>query len=96
MFYTDLPNYAVCNYMKSRIKSIGVNYWRIKSTSVLSELHTGSMKSPDRKFSVEEIFIVLVKLKTGAFNEDLVQTFDTSQAHISMIFSTRINILCIE
>ena len=69
--YTNLLNYAVfsalCNYMKSRIKSIGVNYWRVKSTSVLSELPTGSMKGPDRKFSVEEIFHCASEVKNRRF-----------------------------
>ncbi|XP_053374378.1 uncharacterized protein LOC128546976 [Mercenaria mercenaria] len=98
-FYTNLPNYAVfaalCNYLKSRTKS-GVNYWRGKSTGTSTESPVTS-KGPERKFTVEEeIFIVLVKLKTGNFNEDLAQTFDTSQAHISRLFTTWINVLCTE
>lgn len=94
-FYTNLPNYsiftALCSYLKCRIKPTGVNYWRGKSTS------GGASKGPERKFSVEEeIFIVLVKLKTGNFNEDLAQTFATSTAHISRLFSTWINVMCTE
>lgn len=44
----------------------------------------------------KSFFIVLVKLKTGNFNEDLAQTFGTSPSHISSIFSTWINFLCVE
>lgn len=99
-FYTSLPNYAVfaalCNYLKLRIKPTGVSYWRGQATNSSTESPVSS-KGPDRKFTTEEeIFIVLMKLKTGNFNEDLAHTFDTSPAHISRLFSTWINILCAE
>ncbi|WAR07397.1 THA11-like protein, partial [Mya arenaria] len=44
----------------------------------------------------EELFIVLVKLKTGNFNEDLAMTFDISPTHVSSIFTTHINLLANE
>jgi hypothetical protein len=99
-FYTSLPNYAVfaalCNYLKLRLESTGVSYWRGQSTSNSTESPSCG-RGPDRKFTIEEeVFIVLVKLKTGNFNEDLAHTFDTSAAHISRLFSTWINILCTE
>ena len=34
---------------------------------------------------------MLVKLKTGNFNEDLAQTFDTSAEHIPIIFGCRLD-----
>ncbi|KAL4233736.1 hypothetical protein ACF0H5_008416 [Mactra antiquata] len=95
-FYTNLPNYGVfsslCTYLKSRTKNSGINYWRGQSTSTSGEIDCN--RGPDRKFTLEEeIFIVLVKLKTGNFNEDLAQTFHTSPAHISRLISTWINVM---
>ena len=56
-----------------------------------------AMKGPARKFTFEEeLFLVLVKLKTGIFNEDLDLSFETSASHISSVFSTWINFLCVE
>ncbi|WAR07400.1 hypothetical protein MAR_017358 [Mya arenaria] len=52
---------------------------------------------PERKLTFEEeLFIVLVKLKTGNFNEDLAMTFDISPTHVSSIFTTHINLLANE
>ncbi|KAL4227178.1 hypothetical protein ACF0H5_015151 [Mactra antiquata] len=97
-FYTYLPNYqvfkALITYLETRKDSGGVNYWRGRNTNLDS---TKTKKGRERKFTFEEeVFIVLVKLKTGNFNEDLALTFDTSPAHISKIFSTIINFLCNE
>jgi len=44
----------------------------------------------------KSFFVVLVKLKTGNFNEDLAQTFGTRTSYLSSIFSTWINFLCVE
>lgn len=94
-FYTNLPNYqvfkALVSYLETRTD--GLNYWRGKSTST----GTKAAKGPDRRFTFEEeLFLVLVKLKTGNFNEDLATTFDTSPSHISKIFSTWVNFLANE
>lgn len=96
-FYTNLPNYevfkALCNYLQKRIPGGNLKYWKGQSTSTSSS----SKRGPERKLSFEEeIFIVLVKLKTGNFNEDLAMTFDISATHISSIFSTHINFLANE
>lgn len=96
-FWTNLPNNQIfsglCEYLKTRTPPAGLNYWKGKATSS----STSACKRPERKFTFEEeFFIVLVKLKTGNFNEDLSQTFGTSPAHISSIFSTWINFLTVE
>lgn len=94
-FWTNLPNYevfdAVCKYLQSRMGSGNLCYWKGQSTGTGA---SASKRGPDRKLSFEEeLFIVLVKLKTGNFNEDLAQTFDISPAHVSSIFTTLINFL---
>ena len=99
-FYTNLPNYqvfhALTEYLKTRCDG-NLKYWR-GSTTNISDCSTGTpIKGPARKFSFEEeLFLVLVKLKTGNFNEDLARSFDTSVSHISSVFSTWINFLCVE
>ena len=94
-FWTNLPNYSVFSalvtYLKTRCNDGNLCYWRGSSTNASGSTST---KGPSRKFTFEEeLFIVLVKLKTGNFNEDLSHTFDTSVGHISTIFSTWINFL---
>ena len=91
-FWTNLPNYAVfsalATYLKTRCGG-NLSYWKGSNSSC-----TSSNKGPLRKFSFEEeLFMVLVKLKTGNFNEDLSHTFDTSASHVSSIFTTWINFL---
>ena len=96
-FWTNLPNYAVFSALAAYLKTRTPNrtgilcYWRGESTQVSSG---GSAKGPTRKLSFEdELFLVLIKLKTGKFNEDLAHTFDISPGHVSNIFSTWINFL---
>ena len=85
---------AIADYLKTRTKPGGLEYWRGQDTSTNS---TKASRGSERKFDFEEeFFITLVKLKTGNFNEDLTQTFDTSPATISRIFSTWLNFLSTE
>ena len=97
-FWTNLPNYEVFNalnvYLQTRLDGANLCYWRGSSTGNTT---TSSKRGPERKLTFEEeLFIVLVKLKTGNFNEDLAHTFDISPAHVSRIFSTHINFLNLE
>ena len=97
-FYTNFPNYhvftALVEFLKTRCDG-NLKYWRGGETN-MTESGTGA-KGLARKFTFEEeLFLVLVKLKTGNFNEDLARSFDTSVAHISRVFSTWINFLCVE
>ncbi|XP_013380134.1 uncharacterized protein LOC106151426 [Lingula anatina] len=94
-FWTNLPNFLVfsslCDYLKTRTDSNNLCYWNGEATNTTGMT---SKKGPTRKFTFEEeFFMVLVKLKTGKFNEDIAQTFDISTGHFSKIFTTWINFL---
>ena len=93
-FYTNLPNYkvftALSDYLKTRTNG-NMCYWRGETTNFEGKAQS---KGPDRKLSFEEeFFIVLVKLKTGNFNEDLSHIFDISKGQVSRLFSTWVNFL---
>ena len=79
-FWTNLSNYAVFTAFSAYLKTRTPNgtgilcYWRGEFTKVSSG---ESFKGPTRKLILEyELFLVLIKLKTGKFNEDFAHTSD--------------------
>lgn len=94
-FYTNLPNYAVFDalsdyLLKRAVQTDGLSRWngpKRYSKQMKSGVHSTRLSS--RKLSFEdELFLVLLKLKTGRMNEDLAFHFDISVGSVSHIFST--------
>jgi len=108
-FYTNLPNFAVfdaiCEYLKSRLRdgSITIRRWRganvscrqpPQTTEVHSSIHVSGYST--RLSFEEELFLVLVKLKTGRMNQDLAFTFGISVGLVSELFTTWLYFLAAE
>lgn len=98
--WTNLPNRDVFNALVEYLKSRGggdLKYWRVQEHS--SYRKAGMMKKPGppRTLSFEEeLFLVLVKLKTGLNNSELSQLTNISETTVGVIFTTFVNFMCVE
>lgn len=97
-FYTGFPNYsalmAYYNYIEPKASKL--QYWRSTSPSPSPSYQVSGNKKPGpkRKFStLDELFMVLVRLKLGLFVFDICDRFLISPGHFSKIFTTWINFL---
>ena len=98
--WTNLPNREVFDSLVRYLNRNGgseLKYW--KGSETISNTHfrdSGLLNKPgpERKLSFnEEIFLVLVKLKTGYSNLQLGHFFGLSDTVISQIFTTHVNFL---
>jgi len=103
-FYTNLPNFAVFDaarqYLQTRVDG-NVKRWHgskaaVGSSKTPSNVGTGKSGPGNRLAFQDEMFIVLVKLKTGRLNHDLAFQFGVSVGLISEIFSSWLCFLCAE
>lgn len=103
-FYTNLPNFAVFDalrqYLQTRVGG-NVKRWHgskasVGSLNTYSIVSTGKCSPGNRLAFQDEMFIVLVKLKTGRLNHDLAFQFGVSVGLISEIFTSWLCFLCAE
>ncbi|XP_035670018.1 uncharacterized protein LOC118411646 [Branchiostoma floridae] len=91
---TNLPNFdvfsSICEYLKT-VSNGRLKYWRGQETDIDSER---SRTGRERTLTFEEeFFLVLVKLKSGDFNQEIASKFGISESQVSKIFTTWINFL---
>ena len=101
--YTFLPNVgclnAVFEYFEPRLDCM--QYWHGPKTTrkpdILYQQASPSKPSPSRSLShLEELVLVLMRLRVGLFMNDLADRFGISSGHASKIVTTWINFLCNE
>ena len=107
-FYTNIPNFhvfdAVREYLQSRLTdgSNTMRRWRGAKQSCNQFSETREMNKPqisgysDKLSFEEELFLVLVKLKTGRMNQDLAFHFDISVGLVSELFTSWLYFLSVE
>ncbi len=90
--WTNLPNREVFDALVSYLKSRGgedLKYWKGSKTDNHQHFRDAGLinkPGPERKLSFEEeLFLVLVKLKTGLTDGELEQLFGTSATTIGRI-----------
>ena len=72
-----------------------MNYWASSSSTV--EMQCKSNKGRKRSLSpLEEVFLILVRLRLGLFEQDIAYRFGISQSTVSRIFCTWINLLYVQ
>ena len=98
--WTNLPNKAVFDGLARYLNSRGgskLKYWKGKETNRhrhFADLGMANEPGPDRRMTFEEeLFMVLVKLKTGFTNTELQQLFGMSETAVGQIFTTHLNFL---
>lgn len=103
LFYTGFPNYkslfSFYTYLEPKLKDM--QYWRgEKITKDVQAYQVDPLKDksgPKRKLShLDEMFIVLLRLKAGLFVQDLASRFGISPGLVSRICITWINLLYFE
>ena len=95
--YTNLPNYgvfsAISEYLFQRSEG-RLQYWRGKGSECSAKLERSKTVTKERTLTfTEEFFLVLVKLKSGEFNQEVARKFGISASQMSKIFTTWINFL---
>ena len=97
-FYTGFPNYksllAFHEYLEPKIAKL--QYWGAKNIVDSQPYQEEGKKKPGWKrklTSLDELFIVLIRLKVGLFVRDLADRFGLSPSHLSKIFVSWINFL---
>jgi len=97
-FYTGFANYsaliAYYDYLKPKIPKL--QYWRGSTTTTTPAYQTTQVckPGPKRKLSsLQEFFMVFVRLKLGLFVFDVCDRFEISTGHFSKVFTTWINFL---
>lgn len=100
-FYTGFPNYesllAFHDYIQPKVAKL--QYWGAKHVPESRPYQVEGKTKPGRKrqlSSLDELFIVLVRLKVGLFVRDVSDRFGISKGHFSKIFVTWINFLHVE
>ena len=88
--WTSLPNRAVFNALAKYLKKRGekLRYWLGNSTTVHShyEERMSSKPGPKRKMSFEDqLFMTLVKLKCGFYNNQIAHIFGVAESVVSQI-----------
>lgn len=74
-----------------------INLWRGGKNNQNTKPFNEKKSVDRRQLSFhEELYLVLVKLKTGFSNQELQKFFQISDSSISMIFTTYVNLLAIE
>ena len=85
--------------MKKRVGE-NLKYWKGSATSKHKhhyDIGMSNKPSPDHKLSFdEELSLFLVKLKSGMTNIELKVKFGVSDTSVGQIFTTHINLLCLE
>ena len=103
LFYTGFQNYETLvsfyHYFEPKLENL--QYWRGgKATKGTQAYQTDPLRKkpgPQRKLShLDELFIVLLRLKAGLFIKDLAHRFHISTGLISKICITWINLLYFE
>lgn len=97
-FWTSLPSYgvfrALFNYMEPKAKTM--KYWKGQSTYEHEHYSKRFSSKPghERKLSLEEeLFLTLVRLRTGLLMRDIAGRFSITMSTASRIFTTWINFL---
>ena len=99
-FYTGFPNFssllAVFEYIEPKFKH--VHYWQGSKSNQKQDLSYQTSKrskpGPKRKLTtLDEFFLVLMRLKVGLFLDDLSDRFQISTGQVSKIFTTWVNFL---
>ena len=96
-FYTGFATMSalmVCfNFLGPTVNKL--NYWASSSSTV--EMQCKSNKGRKRSLSpLEEVFLILVRLRLGLFEQDIAYRFGISQSTVSRIFCTWINLLYVQ
>ena len=100
-FYTGFPNYGTFKALFDYLKDAAVTKrnWRGGETANKSHFSDGFQRKPgpNSKLTLEEEFlIVMIRLKVGLFQKDLALRFGLSEATISRVFTSWINLMYIE
>ena len=94
-FWTGFYSYtAFMLFWKHYVErnTTAMRYWGADNSKTKDS--TGKC-GPKRKLApIDELFMVLVKLKRGSANKDLGERFSVHESHVSRIFITWINALC--
>lgn len=98
--WTNLPNREVFDALSTYLKKRGgerLKYWRGQETNKSRHFLDAGLQNkpgPSRRLSFdEELFMVLVKLKTGLNSAELEQLFGVSQTVVGQIHTTYLNFL---
>ena len=89
--------HSLLDYLESR--SSGLKYWRGQGTTKCQNYsdQNRNKPGPNRRLSrKEELFLVLIKLKSGYQNNHLSHLFNISESLVSQVLSTWINFLSVE
>lgn len=100
-FYTGFPNYGTFKALFDYLKDAAATKrnWRGGETANKSHFSDRFQRKPgpDSKLTLEEEFlIVMIRLKVGLFQKDLALRFGLSEATISRVFTSWINLMYIE
>lgn len=101
-FYTGFPNYEslMAFYYVIEPKIAKLQYWRGPSAlSEETEYQTShkSKPGPKRQLSgLDELFMVLVRLRVGLYIQDISDRFGIDESQVSRIFTTWVNFLYYE
>jgi len=100
-FYTGFPNYGTFKALFDYLKDAAATKrnWRGGETANKSHFSDRFQRKPgpDLKLTLEEEFlIVMIRLKVGLFQKDLALRFGLSEATISRVFTSWINLMYIE
>lgn len=100
-FYTGFPNYkcfeSFFKYLEPKVAKL--QYWGNRNVPDSQPYQKKGRKKPERKRSISplnELFMVLVRLKVGLFAKDLSDRFFISEAQFSKTFCTWVNFLYFE
>ena len=100
-FYTGFPNYGTFKALFDYLKDAAATKrnWRGRETANTSHFSDRfqTKPGPDSKLTLEEEFlIVMMRLKVGLFQKDLAHRFGISEATVSRLFTSWINLMYLE
>jgi hypothetical protein len=101
LFYTGLPNYysllAFHEYLEPKVDKL--QYWRKRNLPDSQPYQADDKKKPGPQrhvSSINELFMVLIRIRVGLFVQDIADRFGISKGHFSKIVCTWINFLYFE
>ena len=100
-FYTGFPYYGTFKALFDYLKDAAATKrnWRGRETANKSHFSDKfqTKPGPDSKLTLEEEFlIVMMRLKVGLFQKDLAHRFGISEATVSRLFTSWINLMYLE
>lgn len=100
-FYTGFPNYRTFKALFDYLEDVAATKrsWRGKET--ISKHHFSercqNKPGPDSKLTLEQEFLmVMMRLKVGLLQKDLGRRFGVSEATVSRVFTSWINLMFLE